>query len=201
MQFERFSKPCAAIELAKLCRWARLPQPSGCVKQGLGKALPNKIPLGQNERTANYGTSVESCSLLLQASLHFTTDIFPAKSRVCICKHFVNELPSPAVRCCDFFSVFMASQQRWDCDIPTVTLALPLATFDQSVFLSPYPYYNFKSAFWPVLQKTIAINRLTLSSPLLRPDLGELAKPDTKKWTRLSPCPICTSNLLIFIQS
>ena len=46
-------------------------------------------------------------------------------------------------------------QQRWDCDIPTVTLALPLATFDQSVFLSPYPYYNFKNAFWPVLQKTI----------------------------------------------
>ena len=98
-------------------------------------------------------------------------------------------------------SAFTVSQQRWDCDIPTVTLALPLATFDQSVFLSPYPYYNFKSAFWPVLQKTIEINRLTLSSPLLRPDLGESAKPDTKKWTRLSPCPICTSNLLIFIQS
>jgi len=35
--------------------------PAG-VKQGLGKALPNKIPMGQNERTANYGTSVESCS-------------------------------------------------------------------------------------------------------------------------------------------
>ena len=48
--------------IAKLCRRARLPQPSGCVKQGLGKALPNKIPMGQNERTANYGTSVESCS-------------------------------------------------------------------------------------------------------------------------------------------
>ena len=31
-------------------------------KQGLGKAIPNKIPMGQNERTANYGTSVESCS-------------------------------------------------------------------------------------------------------------------------------------------
>ena len=31
-------------------------------QQGLGKALPNKIPMGQNERTANYGTSVESCS-------------------------------------------------------------------------------------------------------------------------------------------
>ena len=35
--------------------------PAG-VKQGLGKALPNKIPMGRNERTANYGTSVESCS-------------------------------------------------------------------------------------------------------------------------------------------
>ena len=77
-------------------------------------------------------------------------------------------------------SAFTVSRQRWDCDIPTVTLALPLATFDQSVFLSPYPYYNFKSAFWPVLQKTIEINRLTLSSPLLRPDLGDLAKPDAK---------------------
>ena len=34
--------------------------------------------------------------------------------------------------------------------------------------------------FWPVLQKTIEINRLTLSLPLLWPDLGVLAKPDTK---------------------
>ena len=49
-------------------------------------------------------------------------------------------------------SAFTVSQQRWDCDIPTVTLALPLATFDQSVFLSPSPYYNFKIAFWPVQQ-------------------------------------------------
>ena len=106
MQFERFSKPCAAIELAKLCRWARLPQPSGCVKQGLGKALPNKIPMGQNERNAKSGTSVESCSLLLQTSFHFTTDIFSAKSRVCICKHFVNKPPSPAVRRCNSFCFY-----------------------------------------------------------------------------------------------
>ena len=84
-------EPIAAAQLTKLWRWARLPQPSGCVKQGLGKALPNKIPMGQNERNAKSGTSVESCSLLLQASLHFTTDIFSAKSRVRICKHSVNE--------------------------------------------------------------------------------------------------------------
>ena len=32
------------------------------ISRVLGKALPNKIPMGQNERTANYGTSVESCS-------------------------------------------------------------------------------------------------------------------------------------------
>ena len=54
--------------------------------------------MGQNERNAKSGTSVESCSLLLQTSLHFTTDISSAKSRVCICKHSVNEKPSPAVR-------------------------------------------------------------------------------------------------------
>ena len=106
MQFERFSKPCAAIELAKLFRWARLPQPSGCVKQGLGKALPNMIPMGQDERNAKTGTSVESCSLLLQTSFHFTTDIFSAKSRVCICKHFVNKPPSPAVRRCNSFCFY-----------------------------------------------------------------------------------------------
>ena len=62
--------------------------------------------MGQNERNAKSGTSVESCSLLLQTSFHFTTDIFSAKSRVCICKHFVNKLPSPAVRRCNSFCFY-----------------------------------------------------------------------------------------------
>ena len=153
-QLRWFSKPCAAIELAKLCRWARLPQPSGCVKQGLGKALPNKIPMGQNERNAKSGTSVESCSLLLLTSLHFTTDIFSAKSRGV----FVNILWTSCRRppfVAATLSAFTVSHQRWDCDMPTVTLVLPLATFDQSVFLSPYPYYNFKSAFWPDFRKIV----------------------------------------------
>ena len=179
MQFERFSKPCAAIELAKLFRWARLPQPSGCVKQGLGKALPNMIPMGQNERNAKSGTSVESCSLLLQTSFHFTTDIFSAKSRVRICKHFVNKLPSPAVRHFNsfcFYGIAAAIGLRHT----NGNIGVTISNIRPECFLSPYPYYNFKSAFWPVLQKTIEINRLTLSSPLLRPDLGELAKLDTK---------------------
>lgn len=37
---------------------------------------------------------------------HFTTDIFSAKSRVCICKHFANKLPSPAVRRCNSFCFY-----------------------------------------------------------------------------------------------
>ena len=51
------------------------------------------------------------------------------------------------------FSAFTVSQRRWDCDIPTVTLALPSATSDRSVFLSLYPHYNFKNTFWPVFGK------------------------------------------------
>ena len=108
--------------------------------------------MGQNERNAKSGTSVESCSLLLLTSLHFTTDIFSAKSRGV----FVNILWTSCRRppfVAATLSAFTVSQQRWDCDMPTVTLVLPLATFDQSVFLSPYPYYNFKSAFWPVFSK------------------------------------------------
>ena len=156
--------------------------------------------MGQNEQNAKSGTSVESCSLLLLTSLHFTTDIFPAKSRVCICKHFVNKLPSPAVRCCDFFSVFMASQQR-DYDIPMVTLALPLVRLDRSVF-PPLPLLQFQKRFLATsANKAFAINRPVRFSLLLRSGVGDLAKPDTKNWTKLSPCPICTSNLLIFIQS
>ena len=62
--------------------------------------------MGQNERNAKSGTSIESCSLLLQTSFHFTTDIFSAKNRACICKHFVNKLPPPAVRRCNSFCFY-----------------------------------------------------------------------------------------------
>ena len=71
--------------------------------------------MGQNERNAKSGTSVESCSLLLQTSLHFTTDSFSAKSRVRICKHSVNEQPSPAIRRCNsfcFYGIAVAAELR-----------------------------------------------------------------------------------------
>ena len=124
---------CKALSLGEVAAAVRLRI------AGFGEGTP------QQDSDAKSGTSVESCSLLLQASLHFTTDIFPAKSRVRICKHFVNELPSPAVRCCDFFSVFMASQQR-DYDIPMVTLALPLVRLDRSVF-PPLPLLQSQKRF------------------------------------------------------
>ena len=64
------------------------------------------------------------------------------------------------------------------------------------------PLLQFQKRFLATsANKAFVINRPVRFLPLLRPDLGELEKPYTKKWTRLSPCPICTSNLLIFIQS
>ena len=167
----------------------------------MGKATANKIPMGQNEQNAKSGTSVESCSLLLQTSFHFTTDIFSAKSRVCICKHFANRLPSPAVGRCNsfcFYGIAAAMGLRHTNGNIGVTiskigpecfsLSLPLLQFQNRVLASS-------------ANKAFEIIRPARRSPLIRSDLGDLARPDTKNWTRLSPCPICTSNLLIFIQS
>ena len=65
---------------------------------GFGEGTPQQDSDGTNERNAKSGTSVESCSLLLQTSLHFTTDISSAKSKVRICKHYVNECRQPVIR-------------------------------------------------------------------------------------------------------
>ena len=176
MQFERFSKPCASIELAKFCRWARLPQPSGCVKQGLGKALPNKIPMGQNERNAKSGTSVESCSLLLLTSLHFTTDIFSAKSRVCICKHFVNKLPSPAVRRCNsfcFYGIAAAIGLRHT----NGNIGVTISNIQPECFSFSLPLLQSQKRFLATsTNKAFEINHPARRSPLIRLDMGDLAK-------------------------
>ena len=180
MQFERFSKPCAAIELAKLCRWARLPQPSGCVKQGLGKALPNKIPMGQNERNAKSGTSVESCSLLLQTSLHFTTDIFSAKSRVYICKHSVNEKPSPAVRRCNtfcFYGIAAAMGLRHT----NGNIGVTISNIRPECLSFSLPLLQSQKRFLATsANKAFEINHPARCSPLLRSDVGDLAKSRKK---------------------
>ena len=47
-------------------------------KQGLGKALPNKIPAGQIERLAKFGTVVESCSKKVTLSAASIRTTIPA---------------------------------------------------------------------------------------------------------------------------
>ncbi len=59
-------------------------------------------------------------------------------------------------------------------------IGVTISNIRPECFSFSLPLLQFQKRFWPVLQKTIETNRLPLSSPLLRPDLGELAKPDTK---------------------
>ena len=157
--------------------------------------------MGQNERNAKSGTSIESCSLLLQTSFHFTTDIFSAKSRLCICKHFVNELPPPAVRrrnsfC--FYGIAAAMGLRHT----NGNIGVTISNIRPECFSFSLPLLQFQKRFLASsANKAFEIIRPAHRLPLLRSGVGDLAKPDTKKWKRLSPCPICTSNLLIFIQS
>ena len=157
--------------------------------------------MGQNERNAKSSTSVESCSLLLQTSFHFTTDIFSAKSRFCLCKHFVNKLPPPAVRrrnsfC--FYGIAAAMGLRHT----NGNIGVTLSNIQPECFSLSLPLLQFQKRFLDSSANTaFGIEHPARFSPLLRSGVGDLAKPDTKKWTRLSPCPICTSNLLIFIQS
>ena len=157
--------------------------------------------MGQNERNAKSGTSIESCSLLLQTSFHFTTDILSAKSRAYICKHSVNEKPSSAVRRCNsfcFYGIAAAIGLRHT----NGNIGVTISNIRPGCFSFSLPLLQFQKRFLATsANKAFAINRPVRFSPLLRSGVGDLAKPDTKKWTRLSPCPICTSNLLIFIQS
>ena len=157
--------------------------------------------MGQNERNAKSGTSIESCSLLLQTSFHFTTDIFSAKSRVYICKHSVNEKPSPVVRRCNsfcFYGIVAAIGLRHT----NGNIGVTISNIRPECFSFSLPLLQFQKRFLASsANKAFEIIRPAHRLPLLRSGVGDLAKPDTKNWTRLSPCPICTSNLLIFIQS
>ena len=136
--------------------------------------------MGQNERNAKSGTSVESCSLPLLTSLHFTTDIFSAKSRVCICKHSVNEKPSPVVRRYNSFC-FYGIAAAMGLRRTNGNIGVAISNILPECFSFSLPLLQFQKRFWPVLQKTIEINRLALFSPLLRSALGELAKSKRKK--------------------
>ena len=81
-------------------------------------------------------------------------------------------------------------------------IANTIESLTAEIFFLSLPLLQSQKRFLATsANKAFAINRPVRFSPLLRSGVGDLAKPDTKNWTRLSPCPICTSNLLIFIQS
>ena len=157
--------------------------------------------MGQNERNAKSGTSVESCSLLLQTSFHFTTDIFSAKSRLCICKHFVNKLPPPAVRrrnsfC--FYGIAAAMGLRHT----NGNIGVTISKIRPECFSFSLPLLQSQKRFLATSANKSVCDKP--SCPLFTTTTvwcGRFGKAGHKKWTRLSPCPICTSNLLIFIQS
>ena len=118
-----------------------------------------------------------------------------------ICKNSVNEKPSPAVRRCNsfcFYGIAAAMGLRHT----NGNIGVTISNIRPECFSFSLPLLQFQKRFLATsANKAFAINRPVRFSPLLRSGAGDLAKPDTKNWTRLSPCPICTSNLLIFIQS
>ena len=141
------------------------------------------------EQNAKSGTSVESCSLLLQTSLHFTTDIFSAKSRVCVCKHFVNRLPSPAVRRWDFFC-FYGIAAAMGLRHTNGNIGVTISNIQPECFSLSLPLLQSQKRFLATsANKAFGINYPAHCSSLLRSDVDVLARPDTKNWTRLSTCP------------
>ena len=136
--------------------------------------------MGQNERNAKSGTSIESCSLLLQTSFHFTTDIFSAKSRVCICKHFANKLPPPAVRRCNsfcFYGIAAAMGLRHT----NGNIGVAISNIRPECFSFSLPLLQFQKCFLASsANKAFEIIRPANRSPLLWSGVGDLAKPDTK---------------------
>ena len=126
---------------------------------------------------------------------------FFSKKQGCICKHFVNKLPPPAVRRCNsfcFYGIAAAMGLRHT----NGNIGVTISNIRPECFSFSLPLLQFQKRFLASsANKAFEIIRPAHRLPLLRSGAGDLAKPDTKNWTRLSPCPICTSNLLIFIQS
>ena len=118
--------------------------------------------------------------LALEFAVALQRTFFSAKSRVCICKYFVNKLPSPAVRrrnsfC--FYGIAAAMGLRHT----NGNIGVTISKIRPECFSFSLPLLQSQKRFLATsANKAFAINRPVRFSPLLRPDLGELAKPDTK---------------------
>ena len=117
---------------------------------------------------------------------------FLSKKQVCICKHFANRLPSPAVRRCNsfcFYGIAAAIGLRHT----NGNIGVTISNIRPECFSFSLPLLQFQKRFLASsANKAFEIIRPAHRLPLLRSGVGDLAKPDTKNWT---------SNLLIFIQS
>ena len=117
---------------------------------------------------------------------------FFSKKQGCICKHFVNKPPSPAVRRCNsfcFYGIAAAMGLRH----ANGNIGVTISNIRPECFSFSLPLLQFQKRFLATsANKAFAIKHPARCSPLIQLDAGDLAKPDTKNWT---------SNLLIFIQS
>ena len=174
---------------------ARLSQGACCLKKLFGC---QGTPCRRGQTVTGSGTRR---TFRLGCPSQLTTDIFSAKSRVYICKHSVNEKPSPVVRRCNsfcFYGIVAAIGLRHT----NGNIGVTISNIRPECFSFSLPLLQSQKRFLATsANKAFAIKHPARCSPLIQLDAGDLAKPDTKNWTRLSPCPICTSNLLIFIQS
>ena len=110
----------------------------------------------------------------------FTTDIFSAKSRACICKHSVNEKPSPAVRRCNsfcFYGIAAAIGLRHT----NGNIGVTISNIRPECFSFSLPLLQSQKRFLATsANKAFEIIRPAHRLPLLRSGVGDLAKPDTK---------------------
>ena len=105
---------------------------------------------------------------------------FSAKSRVCICKHFVNKLPSPAVRRCNsfcFYGIAAAIGLRHT----NGNIGVTISNIRPECFSFSLPLLQFQKRFLASsANKAFEIIRPAHRLPLLRSGAGDLAKPDKK---------------------
>lgn len=105
---------------------------------------------------------------------------FSAKSRVCICKHFVNKLPPPAVRRCNsfcFYGIAAAMGLRHT----NGNIGVTISNIRPECFSFSLPLLQSQKRFLASsANKAFEIIRPAHRLPLLWSGVGDLAKPDTK---------------------
>ena len=153
---------------------ARLSQRACCLKK-LFTCQGTPCRRGQTVTGSGTGRAFR-----LGSPSQLTTDIFSAKSRVYICKHSVNEKPSPVVRRCNsfcFYGIVAAIGLRHT----NGNIGVTISNIRPECFSFSLPLLQSQKRFLATsANKAFAINRPVRFLPLLRSGVGDLAMPDTK---------------------